>query len=189
MEASRYFGREIDQELIGYKSNRAGISFGVVGIVIAFLWLVSGFFIVQEGQTGVVMTFGKFSHATQPGFNWRWPYPIQAHEIVNVSQVRTVEVGYRSNVRNKLARESLMLTDDENIERSLEDETLRPDREARLHEIDGMLEDGLHKLRLLNRWIVGGAADDVFARFLGQARQEAVDHGGVVGLGHHALRG
>ncbi len=61
------------------------------------------------------MTFGKYSHSAQPGFNWRWPYPIQTHETVNLSQVRTVEVGYRSNIRNKLARESLMLTDDENI--------------------------------------------------------------------------
>jgi membrane protease subunit HflK len=93
----------------------AGISAGVVALVILFLWLVSGFFIVQEGQVGVVTTFGKYSHASPPGFNWRWPYPVQAHEIVNLSQVRTVEVGYRSNVRNKLARESLMLTDDENI--------------------------------------------------------------------------
>ena len=93
----------------------AGISAGVVAVVIGFLWLVSGFFIIQEGQTGVIMTFGKFSHSTQPGFNWRWPYPIQSHEVVNLSQVRTVEIGYRSNVRNKLARESLMLTDDENI--------------------------------------------------------------------------
>ena len=93
----------------------ASISAGVVAAVIGFLWLVSGFFIIQEGQTGVVMTFGKFSHSTPPGFNWRWPYPIQTHEVVNLSQVRTVEVGYRSNVRNKLARESLMLTDDENI--------------------------------------------------------------------------
>jgi membrane protease subunit HflK len=96
-------------------SRGASISAGIVAMVIFFLWLVSGFFIVQEGQTGVVLTFGKLSHATSPGFNWRWPYPIQAHETVNVSQVRTVEVGYRSNVRNKLAREALMLTDDENI--------------------------------------------------------------------------
>ncbi len=93
----------------------AGISAGVVAAVVLFLWLVSGFFIVQEGQTGIVLTFGKYSHSAQPGFNWRWPYPIQSHEAVNLSQVRTVEVGYRSNVRNKLARESLMLTDDENI--------------------------------------------------------------------------
>lgn len=93
----------------------AGIGAGVIAAVIAFLWLVSGFFIVQEGQTGVVLSFGKYSHSTPPGFNWRWPYPIQQHEVVNLSQVRTVEVGYRNNVRNKMPRESLMLTDDENI--------------------------------------------------------------------------
>jgi membrane protease subunit HflK len=93
----------------------AGIGAGVVGIIILFLWMVSGFFIVQEGQTGVVMTFGKYSHMTPAGFNWRWPYPIQSHETVNASQVRTVEVGYRGNVRNKQPKESLMLTEDENI--------------------------------------------------------------------------
>jgi membrane protease subunit HflK len=49
------------------------------------------------------------------GFNWHWPAPIQTHEIVNVSSVRTVEVGYRSSVRNKVPREALMLTEDENI--------------------------------------------------------------------------
>ncbi len=93
----------------------AGVGVGAILVVALFLWLVSGFFIVQEGQTGVVLTFGKSSHMTPAGFNWRWPYPIQSHEIVNVSQVRTVEVGYRSSVRNKQAKESLMLTDDENI--------------------------------------------------------------------------
>lgn len=93
----------------------AGIGIGLVGVIILFLWLVSGFFIVQEGQTGVVMTFGKYSHSTPAGFNWRWPYPIQTHETVNVSAVRTVEVGYRGNIRNKQPKESLMLTEDENI--------------------------------------------------------------------------
>jgi modulator of FtsH protease HflK len=93
----------------------AGIGAGIVAVIALFLWLVSGFFIVQEGQTAVVMSFGKYSHSTPAGFNWRWPYPIQSHEIVNVSQVRTVEVGYRSTVRNKQPKESLMLTDDENI--------------------------------------------------------------------------
>ena len=93
----------------------AGIGVGVIAAIIGFLWLVSGFFIIQEGQTGVVLTFGKYSHMTPAGFNWRWPAPIQSHEVVNVSQVRTVEVGYRNNVRNKQPRESLMLTDDENI--------------------------------------------------------------------------
>ena len=93
----------------------AGITAGVVGGIAVLIWLASGAFIVQEGQNGVVLTFGKYSHTTPAGFNWRWPYPFQTDETVNVSQVRTVEVGYRDSLRNKQAGESLMLTDDENI--------------------------------------------------------------------------
>jgi membrane protease subunit HflK len=93
----------------------AGITAGVVGFIILLIWLASGAFIVQEGQVGVVTTFGRLSHSTGAGFNWRWPAPIQAHETVNASQVRTAEVGYRDNARNKQGAESLMLTDDENI--------------------------------------------------------------------------
>jgi membrane protease subunit HflK len=93
----------------------AGITASVIGFIILLIWLASGAFIVQEGQVGVVTTFGRLSHTTAAGFNWRWPAPIQAHETVNVSQVRTAEIGYRDNVRNKQGAESLMLTDDENI--------------------------------------------------------------------------
>ena len=93
----------------------AGIGAGVIAIIVGFIWLAIGAFIVQEGQAGVVTTFGKYSHTTTPGFNWRWPYPFQAHETVNTSQIRTAEIGYRANVRNKQPQESLMLTDDENI--------------------------------------------------------------------------
>ena len=52
----------------------AGITAGVVGVIAVFIWLASGAFIVQEGQNGVVLTFGKYSHTTPAGFNWRWPY-------------------------------------------------------------------------------------------------------------------
>ena len=93
----------------------AGITVGAAAAVAVLIWLASGAFIVQEGQTGVVLTFGQYSHKTGSGFNWRWPYPFQSNEIVNMSDVRTVEVGYRSSVKNKQAKESLMLTDDENI--------------------------------------------------------------------------
>ncbi|NNG22268.1 FtsH protease activity modulator HflK [Telluria aromaticivorans] len=93
----------------------ASVTAGVVAVIVGLIWLASGAFIVQEGQTGVVTTFGKLSHSTGAGFNWRWPYPIQAHETVNVSQIRTAEIGYRANVRNKQPQEALMLTDDENI--------------------------------------------------------------------------
>jgi len=91
---------------------------GGAGVLIALalaVWLASGFYIVVEGQRGVVLTFGRYSQETQAGLRWRMPWPIQSHEIVNLAQVRTLEVGYRNNVRTKVLKESLMLTDDENI--------------------------------------------------------------------------
>ena len=91
---------------------------GGIGVLVALvlvLWLASGFYIVDEKQRGVVFTFGKQSDLTSPGLRWRLPYPFQSHEIVNLSQVRTVEVGYRNTVKTKVLKESIMLTDDENI--------------------------------------------------------------------------
>jgi len=88
---------------------------GLIFLVVLVAWLASGFYIVVEGQRGVVLTFGRFSEVTQSGLRWRLPYPIQSHEIVDLTGRRTVEVGYRNNVRTKVLRESLMLTDDENI--------------------------------------------------------------------------
>lgn len=93
----------------------AGIGAGLVVGVVAVIWVASGTFIVQEGQTGVVTTFGKYSRSAAAGINWRAPYPFQAHETVDVSRIRTAEIGYRNNVRNKQPQEALMLTDDENI--------------------------------------------------------------------------
>ncbi len=92
----------------------AAIAGIVIAIVIA-IWLASGFFIVQEGQTGVILQFGRYKSMTGSGMQWRLPYPIQSSEIVNLSGVRTVEVGYAGSLRTKVPQESLMLTDDENI--------------------------------------------------------------------------
>jgi len=88
-----------------------GLAIGLILVV----WLGSGLFIVDESQRGVVLTFGKYARTVGPGLNYRWPYPFQSHEIVSLTQVRTVEVGYRNNVKTKVPREALMLTDDENI--------------------------------------------------------------------------
>ena len=94
---------------------RFGGGAGVLIALVLAVWLASGFYIVVEGQRGVVLTFGRFSQETGPGLRWRLPWPIQSHEIVNLQQVRTLEIGYRNNVRTKVLKESLMLTDDENI--------------------------------------------------------------------------
>ena len=88
---------------------------GMLVAVVLAVWLASGFYTVDEKQRGVVFTFGKYSTLTSPGLRWRVPYPFQSHEIVNLSSVRTVEVGYRNTVKTKVLKESIMLTDDENI--------------------------------------------------------------------------
>lgn len=94
---------------------RVRIGLGLVVAVLLALWLSSGFYIVQEGQVGVVTQFGKYKETTAPGFQWRLPYPIQSHTLVNISQLRTFEVGFRGSARNKVLPEALMLTNDENI--------------------------------------------------------------------------
>lgn len=93
----------------------ARIGLGVIALVAVGIWAASGFYIVQEGQVAVVTQFGKYKSTSQAGFQWRLPYPIQSHEMVNVSQLRTFEVGFRGGARNKVLPEALMLTTDENI--------------------------------------------------------------------------
>lgn len=88
---------------------------GLIPMLVILIWLGSGFYIVNAGERGVVLRFGKFVETTQPGPRWHLPYPIESKEVVNLQQVRTVEVGYRANVKSKMLKESLMLTDDENI--------------------------------------------------------------------------
>ena len=86
-------------------------------IVIFLVWLATGFYIVDQGSRGIVLTFGKNTGITQPGPRWHIPYPIETVEIVNQEQVRTIEVGYRSlgEGATQQLKESLMLTGDENI--------------------------------------------------------------------------
>jgi membrane protease subunit HflK len=93
----------------------AGIGGGLIVGVVALLWLGSGFFIVQEGQQAVIMTFGKFSRTVDAGIQFRWPYPFQAHEIVGVTQTRSTEVGRNAVVAATGLRDSSMLSQDENI--------------------------------------------------------------------------
>jgi membrane protease subunit HflK len=99
----------------GFRPDARGAGLGVLAVLAAALviWFGSGFYIVQEGQVGVVTTFGRFNETTTPGFRWRMPWPIQAHEVVDVLSVRTLEVGLRG--RTDRLKEALMLTDDENI--------------------------------------------------------------------------
>lgn len=93
--------------------SKSGILFVFGGIVV--VWLLSGFYMIQEGQSGVVTTFGKYDYTSGPGINWRMPWPIQTEQTVNVSGVRSVEVGRPILIKATNQKDSSMLTEDENI--------------------------------------------------------------------------
>jgi membrane protease subunit HflK len=93
----------------------AGLGVGLIAGVVLLIWLGTGFFIVQEGQQAVITQFGKYKSSVGAGFNWRLPYPIQRHELIFVTQIRSVDVGRDAIIKATGLRESAMLTEDENI--------------------------------------------------------------------------
>ena len=93
----------------------AGIGAGLIAAVAVLIWLGTGFFIVQEGQQAVITQFGKYHSTVGAGFNWRLPYPVQRHEMVVVTQIRSVDVGRDTIIKATGLRDSAMLTEDENI--------------------------------------------------------------------------
>ncbi|SUX55075.1 FtsH protease activity modulator HflK [Chromobacterium vaccinii] len=108
----------------GNQGGRPGASFtppsykggaAVVVGVLAALWLASGFYIVDAREEGVVLRLGSYNRLTEPGLQWHAPYPFERAEIVNLTELRSIEVGYRGSAQNRVPEESLMLTSDQNI--------------------------------------------------------------------------
>ena len=96
-----------------------GKAWVLIVLVLGLLWAASGFYVVEQGEQGVELQFGQYKQVTEAGLRWHLPYPVETVEIVNVQQIRTVEVGYRTNTRSNqfatVPQEALMLTKDENI--------------------------------------------------------------------------
>lgn len=94
---------------------------GVFAAAALVIWLLFGFYIVDEGKRGVELRFGQFSQITLPGLHWHAPYPIEQVDLVDVEKRNFVEVGYRSGGGSgtggsqSVPKEALMLTQDENI--------------------------------------------------------------------------
>ena len=88
----------------------------LVGLIV--LWLATGIYIVGPDEVGVVRTFGKFTRVVQSGLNWKFPAPIEIVDTPKVTEVKRIEIGFRTLKNGQyrtVEKESLMLTGDENI--------------------------------------------------------------------------
>ena len=89
----------------------------ILGIVFV-LWLSTGIYMVGPDEVGVVQTFGEYTRVAQSGLNFHLPYPIETVNTPKVTEVKRIEIGFRT-LRNgqyrTIEKESLMLTGDENI--------------------------------------------------------------------------
>src|SRR5215472_2648775 len=102
---------------------RTGGGIALAAIVIAIIWLASGFYRVLPDEVGVVLRFGAYNRTTQPGLNYHLPAPIEKALTPSVTRVNRTEIGYRSaegaaaraTATRQLPEEALMLTGDENI--------------------------------------------------------------------------
>ena len=88
----------------------------LAGLIV--LWLATGVYIVGPDEVGVVRTFGKFTRVVQSGLNWKFPAPIETVDTPKVTEVKRIEIGFRTLKNGQyrtVEKESLMLTGDENI--------------------------------------------------------------------------
>nr|WP_241024069.1 FtsH protease activity modulator HflK [Burkholderia sp. Ac-20365] len=114
---SRVFGRKGGSGGGPRPDNGRGARIGVgiiIGVLIA-IYLGSGVFVVQDGQAAVVLRFGQLQGTAGQGVHWRLPYPFESHEVVNVGQVRSVEIGRNNVVRLANVKDASMLTHDADI--------------------------------------------------------------------------
>ena len=100
----------------GSKNNFGGYLKGVL-LLLALIWLSSGFYQVQPSEQGVILRFGRYVGTTDAGLHYHLPYPIEDVIKVNVTQERSINLGSAENrdYRNNAFTESHMLTGDENI--------------------------------------------------------------------------
>jgi membrane protease subunit HflK len=108
----------------------------LTGIILVAVWLFTGIYRVQPDELGLVLRFGAYTRSTPPGLNWHIPWPIETAQVLAVTRINRVEIGFRSEIAEEdltnphtpsgsaadadrpesgLRQESLMLTGDENI--------------------------------------------------------------------------
>lgn len=103
------------------------VKLGVTALAVLLWFLLGGpFYIVDPEEVGVVLTFGRHTATTDPGFHFKWPWPVQTVYKPPVNIVQRIEIGFRTISENppsyisftndrEMLTEAQMLTGDENI--------------------------------------------------------------------------
>ncbi len=120
--------KNIQNKLVGLFGNKKGGGSeqggrrggaGLIVIVVLAVWMLSGFYIVQQGERAVILRFGQQAGVIGPGLHWHLPFPIEKKIVINVEKLISLDLGYRRGEKgqgtSKIAREALILTEDDNI--------------------------------------------------------------------------
>ncbi|MBC6405479.1 MAG: FtsH protease activity modulator HflK [Rhodospirillales bacterium] len=102
------------------RGGMGGLGIALVVAVALVAWLLTGFYRVEPGEQGLVLRFGEWvnrNNPSEPGLHWRLPYPVESDEVVNVDQVRQLDLpaGNLRNARGSGGAKLQMLTQDQNI--------------------------------------------------------------------------
>jgi len=82
---------------------KGGSSITSLIVIVLLIWAATGFYIVSENERAVILRFGEYQRTAMPGPGWHLPRPIETHETINFTGIRSVE------------KRTTMLTQDENI--------------------------------------------------------------------------
>jgi modulator of FtsH protease HflK len=79
----------------GGKGGEGSSLLALIALVVAALWLASGFFQIKSAERGVILRFGKLVDVRQEGWGWRWPWPIETVTKVNVANINSTDYKQR----------------------------------------------------------------------------------------------
>ncbi len=159
----------------GFNPRFLGGGLSLIAGLLVLVWLASGFYIVDASERGIVLQFGSYKETTEPGLRWRLPYPFQSHELVNLSGVRTIEIGYRGSEKTKVLKEALMLTDDENIVNiQFAVQYLLKDPKEYLFNNRGLSDDRGGDGRSVGDSIIMGVAETAIREVVGKSKMDYV---------------
>lgn len=108
---------------------------GIIAGVVFLGWLLTGIYIIDPAERGVIQRFGAYTQTTGPGPHWHLPWPIETVTVVNVDEISSFThrasmltadeniVDVELTVQSRIQDAADFLFQDENPEKTLRDAT------------------------------------------------------------------